>query len=415
MKKPNLLWCFLSLVALLIGNPCLSQHAVFPWPEGKKMALSLSFDDARTSNATLGAPLLDEYGLKATFYVVPNSVKRDLEGWKRVVDSGHEIGNHSGLHPCSGNFPWSREKALENYTLDRMRDELLEANADIESLLGVRATVFAYPCGQTYVGKGVDTQSYVPLISELFLSGRGWLDEGPSDPLHVDLAQLTGMEMDGKTFEEILPLIESASKNGQWLVLAGHETNDSGNQTTRLSMLRKLAEYVNDPANGIWLAPVGTVSSYVLEKRNSLLGNMNIPQLVRISADGQLKLTAENGRGIGPDIKYMPEWNAFGWFTAADSVLWEVSVPEAGTYEVWLDWSVSDEEAGKQFALKIGENRIKGEVEKSGSWETFQKKNVGKLDLKAGYQRLVFKSAEEFENGALLDLKEITLVKVPKP
>jgi peptidoglycan-N-acetylglucosamine deacetylase len=46
----------------------------------------------------------------------------------------------------------------------------------------------------------------------------------------------------------LLPLIESASKNGQWLVLAGHDTQDSGNQTTYLTMLRELSEYVNDPA-----------------------------------------------------------------------------------------------------------------------------------------------------------------------
>lgn len=413
MKKFNLFCSLFSLGALLFGNQAFPQANNFPWPEGKKMALSLSFDDARGSNATLGAPLLNEYGVKATFYVVPNNMKRDLEGWKRVVASGHEIGNHSALHPCSGNFAWTREKALENYTLDRMEKELLQANADIEALLGVKATVFAYPCGQTYVGKGVYTQSYVPLISEMFLSGRGWLDEGPSDPFYVDMAQLTGMEMDGKSFEEILPLIESASKNGLWLVLAGHETNDSGSQTTNLDMLRKLSAYAMDPANEIWIAPVGEVAQYVVEKRTVLSDTMNIPQLVRSSSEDQLRLTAENGRGIGPEIKYMPDWNAFGWFTAADSIVWELDVPEEGRYEVWLEWSVSDEEAGKQFVLEVGQEMVKGKVEKSGSWETFQKKSIGKVNLKAGYDRLVFKSAEKFEKGALLDLKEVTLVKVP--
>ena len=66
------------------------------------------------------------------------------------------------------------------------------------------------------------------------------MDEAPSDPFYADMAQLTGMEMDNKDFDEILPLIESARKNGQWLVLAGHETADAGNQTTNLSKLRKL-------------------------------------------------------------------------------------------------------------------------------------------------------------------------------
>lgn len=238
-------------------------ESTFAWPEGKQIAISLSFDDARASQVDAGTALLDQYGVKGTFYVVPNSVKQRLEGWKKAVANGHEIGNHSFNHPCTGNFPWSRQKAIENYTLKKMRNELILANKDIKELLGVESEVFAYPCGQTYIGRGENTKSYVPVVSKLFLSGRGWLDEGPNAPQFCDLAQLTGMEMDGKDFDQILPLIENARKSGAWLVLAGHEMGNSGNQTTRLSMLKKLIEYAQNPANGIWIAPVGTVAKYI--------------------------------------------------------------------------------------------------------------------------------------------------------
>lgn len=253
----------------LSAQMLLAQQAetTFAWPEGKQIAISLSFDDARASQVDAGTALLDEYGVKGTFYVVPNSVKQRLEGWKKAVASGHEIGNHSFNHPCTGNFPWSRQKAIENYTLKQMRNELILANKDIKELLGVESEVFAYPCGQTYIGRGENTKSYVPVVSKLFLSGRGWLDEGPNAPQFCDLAQLTGMEMDGKDFEQILPLIENAKKSGAWLVLAGHEMGTSGNQTTRLSMLKKLIEYAQNPANGIWIAPVGTVAKYIKGKK----------------------------------------------------------------------------------------------------------------------------------------------------
>ena len=254
---------------ILSGNKLLAQQneSVFTWPEGKQIAISLSFDDARASQVDAGTALLDQYGVKGTFYVVPNSVKQRLEGWKKAVANGHEIGNHSFNHPCTGNFPWSRQKAIENYTLKQMRNELILANKDIKELLGVEAEVFAYPCGQTYIGRGENTKSYVPVVSKLFLSGRGWLDEGPNAPQFCDLAQLTGMEMDGKDFEQILPLIENAKKSGAWLVLAGHEMGASGNQTTRLSMLKKLIEYAQNPANGIWIAPVGTVAKYIKRQK----------------------------------------------------------------------------------------------------------------------------------------------------
>ena len=239
----------------------------FAWPDGKQVAISLTFDDARESQVEVGTALLDQFGVKGTFYVVPAAVERKLEGWKKAVANGHEIGNHSLKHPCSGNFPWARKKALENYSVEQIREELIEANKQIQNLLGVQCSVFAYPCGQTFVGRGKETKSYVPVIADIFFTGRGWLDEGPNDPQFCDFAQLTGIESDGKDFEQILPLIESAKKNKQWLVLAGHEMNETGTQTTRLSMLKKLLEYAQDPSHGIWIAPVGTVAKYVKDQR----------------------------------------------------------------------------------------------------------------------------------------------------
>src|SRR5258705_7925054 len=175
----------------------------FPWPAGKRVAISLTFDDARKSQPNGGAAVLDQYGVKATFFIVPGTAKESLEGWKKVVASGHEIGNHSLTHPCTGNFPWSKSNALENYTLEQMHSQLVEANKYIETLLGVKSEVFAYPCGNTFVGRGRDTKSYVPVVPELFLFGRVWLDEGRNDPAFCDLAQPTGMEREEKDLDRI--------------------------------------------------------------------------------------------------------------------------------------------------------------------------------------------------------------------
>jgi peptidoglycan/xylan/chitin deacetylase (PgdA/CDA1 family) len=260
---------FLLALFMLAGGFTFAQNKnapTFSWPKGKQAAVSLSFDDARPSQVDKGTAVLDQYNVKATFYLVPSTVEQRLPGWKKAVASGHEMGNHSLNHPCTGNFTWSRQKALEEYTLEKMNEELVEANKRLQQLLGVKPEVFAYPCGQTFVGRGVNTKSYIPVVAKLFASGRGWLDEGPNDPTFCDMAQLTGIEMDGKDFEQILPLLEEAKKTGKWVVLAGHEMGESGPQTTRLSMLRKLLVYAQDPANGIWLAPVGAVGKYVQQQ-----------------------------------------------------------------------------------------------------------------------------------------------------
>ncbi len=239
------------------------KNIKFSWPDGKEAAISLSFDDARFSQVDRGTALLDSLQVKATFYLVPAAAEQRIDGWKKAVAAGHEMGNHSLFHPCSGNFEWSRDHALENYTLDSMRYELTESNRRIEKMLGVKPIVFAYPCGQKFVGRGVNTKSYVPLVADMFITGRGFMEETPNDPTYVDFAQITGIEMDGKDFEQLLPMIEDARKKGQWVVLAGHEMGDGGVQTTRLTMLRKLIAYMKDPANKIWVAPVGEVSSFI--------------------------------------------------------------------------------------------------------------------------------------------------------
>jgi peptidoglycan/xylan/chitin deacetylase (PgdA/CDA1 family) len=240
---------------------------VLAWPAGARMALSLTFDDGRASQVDVGLPIFERHGARVTFYVVPSAVARKLDGWKAAVRAGHEIGNHSLTHPCSGNFAWARARALESYTMARMRAELVDANRRIESLLGVRPRSFAYPCGQTFIGRGTTTRSYVPLVAALFLSGRGWLDEGPPDPLFVDLAQVPGQELDGREMEDLQPLIDDTRARGGWLVLAGHDIGESGRQTTRVRTLERLLAAATAPASGIWLAPIGEVAAHVQRHR----------------------------------------------------------------------------------------------------------------------------------------------------
>jgi len=254
-------------LAFLTAAATAQTSADFEWPQGRRGAVSLSFDDARESQPDIGAELFERFKTKVTFYVVPSRVEPRLEGWKRLAKAGHEIANHSLVHPCSGNFAFSRDRALEDYDLGRLREELIESNRLLEEMFGNAPTAFAYPCGQSTVGRGVAAKSYVPVVAELFASGRGWLDEAANDPSYVDMAQLTGIEMDGKDFDDLLPLLKSARENGQWLVLGGHEINHEGRQTTRVGMLEQLIPYLEDPSNGFWVGTVGEVAQWVIEQR----------------------------------------------------------------------------------------------------------------------------------------------------
>jgi peptidoglycan/xylan/chitin deacetylase (PgdA/CDA1 family) len=244
-----------------------SEGTVFPWPEGIRCAVSLSFDDARLTQIDKGIPLLNKYGVKATFYVSPEQVLQRLDDWKEAVAKGHEIGNHTMTHPCTGNYAFSRDNALEEYDLKRIAEEIDEANAFILAELNIEAKSFAYPCGQKFVGRGKNVKSYVPLVADRFLTGRGWLDEDANNPWICDFAQLLCMESDGKSFEQLKELIDKTAAQGGWLILAGHEMAESGDQTTLLSTLDAVCRYAQDKANGIWLDTVKHIATYIKDNR----------------------------------------------------------------------------------------------------------------------------------------------------
>ncbi|MBL7697955.1 MAG: polysaccharide deacetylase family protein [Chitinophagaceae bacterium] len=258
---------FTTILFFGIASTAQQSTQTFQWPQGKKAAISLTFDDARLSQVDHGIPVLDKYGVKATFYLNPGAMRERKEGWQKAVKSGHEIGNHSNTHPCTGNFDWSRDNALENHTLQSIGLDIDSCSLAIKNDLGVQPVSFAFPCGQKFIGRGANAASYVPLISEKFESGRGWLDEGANDPAFCDMAQLTGVELDGKTFEQVKQLIETAKSKGQWLILAGHEMNNGGTQTSLLATIEAICKYAADPANGVWVGTVHEVASYINQNR----------------------------------------------------------------------------------------------------------------------------------------------------
>jgi peptidoglycan/xylan/chitin deacetylase (PgdA/CDA1 family) len=262
------------LVALagtsLGATPALSAEAAppsFSWPEGRRGAVSLTFDDARESQVDAGIPLLDRLGVRATFYVQPEAASRRLAEWRAASARGHEIGNHTATHPCTGNFAFSRDNALEDYTLARIEAEAQTASRFVEREIGPRPVSFAYPCGQTFVGRGAEVRSYVPVVARAFHTGRLYLGEDANDPARCDFAQLLAIGLDGLSFDDVRPFLDKAAAEGRWLILAGHEIGPGGRQTTRTDTLEAVCRHAKDPAHGLWIDTVEAVAAHVRASR----------------------------------------------------------------------------------------------------------------------------------------------------
>ncbi len=237
----------------------------FPWPEGKRFALSLSFDDGRPSCLDVGIPLLDTYGVKATFYVIPAPVEARVDDWRLAVDAGHEMGNHTTSHPCSANFQWIQpERRTEDWSLKKMEADIDAATDSIERLLGVTPRSFAYPCGNTIVGRGQQARTYIPCVAKRFICGRLFKSECPVDPRAADLSATFGVDMDELTFAEVETYVEAARERGAWLILAGHDMCMEKRQGVLTDTLEGLCHLAREDA---WVAPVADVAEHVLAHR----------------------------------------------------------------------------------------------------------------------------------------------------
>jgi peptidoglycan/xylan/chitin deacetylase (PgdA/CDA1 family) len=240
----------------------------FAWPDGRPAAVSFSFDDARPSQLDHAVPILDRHGLRATFYVSLPTMEQRLPEWRAVAATGHEIGNHSLKHACSGNFPFSRQNCLEEYTLERMDDELAESERILDDLVGPAQRSFAYPCGQKFVGRGERLQSYVPLIARRFVAGRGFRDEWANDPAFCDLHQIFGRDMDATPLEKLQQYADQALASGGWLVLAGHDAGAEARQSVASDVLDGICRYAKE--KGAWVDTVATIATYVQSNRPPL-------------------------------------------------------------------------------------------------------------------------------------------------
>lgn len=79
---------------------------------------------------------LEEHGAQATFFMEGRWVEQFPELTRHIYAQGHELGNHSYSHPYPTQI--SREE---------LRSEILETEALLENLTGVKPSLFAPPYG----------------------------------------------------------------------------------------------------------------------------------------------------------------------------------------------------------------------------------------------------------------------------
>ena len=114
---------------MFIEQPPLLYRMLFPetvWRMPMKhKAVYLTFDDGPIPEVTPWVlDTLDRYGIKATFFMVGDNVRKHPETFRMVVERGHSVGNHT-MHHLQGSI----------VTTKRYIADIAEANDYIHSPL----------------------------------------------------------------------------------------------------------------------------------------------------------------------------------------------------------------------------------------------------------------------------------------
>lgn len=113
---------------MIIEQPAIWLRWLYPratWRMDKsERAVYLTFDDGPIPEATpFILDTLGHFGIKATFFMVGDNVRKHPELFQRVVAAGHRIGNHTFHH--IGGFRHS----IRHYNADaELADELLHTD-----------------------------------------------------------------------------------------------------------------------------------------------------------------------------------------------------------------------------------------------------------------------------------------------
>jgi peptidoglycan/xylan/chitin deacetylase (PgdA/CDA1 family) len=178
--------------------------------------VSITFDDVPESAATVGAPMLEDHGGRATFYVSGGLVNRWSDDWnenganaEQIVAlhrNGHEIGCHTFSHRAAGECDAA---ALETeIATNRSFLQGLDASIKLDN--------FAYPYGLAALGhKG--------RLKRAFRSSRGILpgvNHGVTDLHFLRATPLISVEIDRDGIDRVF---DKAIETGGWLIFYTHD------------------------------------------------------------------------------------------------------------------------------------------------------------------------------------------------
>ncbi|QQS34895.1 MAG: polysaccharide deacetylase family protein [Ignavibacteriales bacterium] len=286
---------FITAIILAANLPLYSQASSFApqieilkWRWGYNSAFSFTFDDGLLSQTQYAAPVLDQFGFKGTFYVLPPFLKESSPAiWRygywpdyQVVSwNGHEVGSHTLNHPYLTSLP-----AGDTLTPNTIHYELYHSQQQINNRLNTRCVSIAYPYSD-----------HNPLVDSLtkiyFKSGRS-VGPFPNHDSSIQFYSLTSYPVtfslprnstsdDLDELNDFICWTENSITDSSWGIIMIHEVvpfaqvpdllNQGLYEPMSTEWLSAYCTWLEAKSNNaeVWVETAGNVIKYIKERNNT--------------------------------------------------------------------------------------------------------------------------------------------------
>lgn len=165
----------------------------------------LTFDDGPSDNTYSILSYLEQYNVKATFFVVPNRSEGCYAKLKAIAAAGHSIGVHSASHVYKDIY-----LSVEAYL-----DDFHEAWDIIYDATGIKTEIFRFPGGSV---NDFNTETRDKIIQEMTRRGFRYYDWN-----------VESGDVDGATWTDMYNSIPSDITNCYRSIVLMHDSNSTPN------------------------------------------------------------------------------------------------------------------------------------------------------------------------------------------
>jgi peptidoglycan/xylan/chitin deacetylase (PgdA/CDA1 family) len=224
----------------------------------RKAAFSLTFDDGFAAEVEDTLEIIDPLNIKGTFFLIPfymdgTPERSNMVTWERVSEiqkNGHEIGTHGSI-----------TEKLHEATDERLDVLINESRRILLEKTGVSPTSYAAPGGSVVDARveQVIRQHHETIRLQSLLPHSKVIGYGNVPGLRIWEDMVTRS------------LIEHAMEEGEWVIPIVHAIVGGYSPFNSKEEFRTHCEWVKSQEDRLWIAPLGTVGSYVFDREASTL------------------------------------------------------------------------------------------------------------------------------------------------